>query len=100
MNPQKAINPQEFDPSIRPTDDFFKYVNSRWIAGNPIPANESRWGSFLILRFKVEEQIKKIFDELEHADEDKLEDTAKKVKKFYQSGMDVEKRNRLKDEPL
>ena len=31
---------------IRPQDDFFEFANGTWIKNNPVPASESRWGSF------------------------------------------------------
>ena len=53
-----------FDDEVRPVDDFFYYVNHKWIVANPIPADESRWGSFDILRVEVEEQLKKILNDI------------------------------------
>lgn len=52
------------DNSTRPQDDFFGFVNNRWIAKNPIPPSESRWGSFNILRNQAWEAMKTIYEEL------------------------------------
>jgi len=38
------IDPGELDPSVKPQDDFFRYVNGRWIEKNPIPPDRARWG--------------------------------------------------------
>jgi putative endopeptidase len=100
MSSIRPIDPAEFDSAIRPTDDFFGYVNNTWIAKNPIPANESRWGSFNVLRVQVEEQVKEIFGELAVAKDDALDDTAKKVRDFYKTGMDVERLNGMGDKSL
>ena len=35
---------KDMDPSVKPGTDFFQYACGRWIAENPIPASESRWG--------------------------------------------------------
>src|SRR3954467_7391688 len=35
-----------FDQSVKPGDDFFTYSNGMWLKKNPIPADQSRWGSF------------------------------------------------------
>ena len=32
--------------AVRPQDDFFEFANGSWIKNNPVPASESRWGSF------------------------------------------------------
>lgn len=84
----------------KPQDDFFTYVNGKWIEENPVPPEESRWGSFFALRVEVEKQLKDIFEKLGFADEANLDENAKKVRNFYATGMDVEKLTTLKDAPL
>jgi putative endopeptidase len=86
--------------TLQPTDDFFHFVNGRWIAENPIPPEESRWGSFNILRVDVEKQLKEIFEAIIASDDAGLDDNARKVRDFYRTGMDSEKLNTLKDAPL
>ncbi len=53
------------DNSYRPQDDFFAYANSRWLKANPIPANESRWGSFYVLRDQAWKALSDIYEELQ-----------------------------------
>ena len=48
--PAKFIHPANMDLSIKPGDDFFDYANGTWLKENGIPAKETRWGSFNILR--------------------------------------------------
>jgi putative endopeptidase len=63
----KAIDPSNIDASVKPCDDFFMYANGGWLKKNPIPASESRWGSFneldnknnLLLRDILEDASKK-----------------------------------------
>ena len=47
-----GIDPAELDQSVDPGDDFFAYVNGKWIAANPIPPEFSRYGAFNLLREK------------------------------------------------
>lgn len=35
-----------FDKSIKPQDDFFKYVNGGWIDKTSIPSDQGRWAAF------------------------------------------------------
>ena len=42
----ETIDLDYMDKSIRPQDDFFKFSNGTWTKNNPVPASESRWGSF------------------------------------------------------
>src|ERR1700724_3466130 len=47
--PMKYIDPKNMDKSVKPGDDFFEYADGNWVKNNPIPAKETRWGSFGIL---------------------------------------------------
>ncbi len=40
---KSGIDRSTFDTSVMPGDDFFEYVNGKWIKENPIPAEYSRW---------------------------------------------------------
>ena len=43
---RKFIDPANMNMSVRPQDDFYEYANGAWLKATPIPATESRWGSF------------------------------------------------------
>ena len=40
----------ELDTTINPCNDFNGFVNAKWVAKNPIPADRTRWGAFDQLR--------------------------------------------------
>src|SRR5512144_1255872 len=40
----------DLDPSQSACKDLSAYVNGKWLAANAIPADESGWGAFLVLR--------------------------------------------------
>jgi putative endopeptidase len=87
--------------SIDPRSDFFQYVNAQWIAENPIPADESQWGSFYTLRFDVEEQLHKLLDDVTAASKPfPAGSDEQKVADFYKSAMDLAGRDRLGVAPL
>ena len=52
-----GINLDARDTSVKPGDDFFRYVNGTWIAAMDIPADRSRYGSFDLLREKSEQRM-------------------------------------------
>ena len=90
----------DFDTTVHPGDDFYKYVNGGWMKNNPIPGDESRWGSF--------DEVNKMRYKLLH---DILEESAadtkaekgsnrQKVGDFYFTGMDSTKLNAEGIKPL
>ena len=50
-----GINLDYMDPNTKPNDDFFKYVNGKWLENTEIPDDRSRWGSFDELRQMTDE---------------------------------------------
>lgn len=84
----------------RPQDDFFTFVNGKWIEENPIPPEESRRGAFYDLRVTVEKQLKEIMDAISARDGAGLDENTRKVRDFYKTGMDVDRLNSLKDSPV
>ena len=48
--PSKLIDPANMDLTVKPGDDFYQYASGNWIKNNPVPAKETRWGSFNQLR--------------------------------------------------
>jgi len=47
-----GVDPAELDQAVDPGDDFFNFVNGKWIAANPIPPEFARYGAFNLLREK------------------------------------------------
>lgn len=95
VNAKIFINQADMDKSVKPGDDFYTYAGGAWIKQNPVPAKETRWGSFNQLRDFNVNAVKKV---LETAVADKNAapgSVTKRVADFYSSGMDsltIEKR--------
>jgi putative endopeptidase len=53
-----------FDTTLRPQDNFFGYVNNRWLESHPIPESETRWGTFNILRDEAWHAMRTIYEDL------------------------------------
>ncbi len=43
---RKLLDPANMDTTVNPGDNFFQYANGTWLKKNPVPASETRWGSF------------------------------------------------------
>src|SRR4051812_38478435 len=52
-----------FDKSVRPQDDFFRYVNGTWLKNTEIPSDATSWGSFNELREKSRDGLHTILEE-------------------------------------
>jgi predicted metalloendopeptidase len=84
------------DTSVRPQDDFFDYVNSKWLADNPIPDSETRWGSFSILHDEAQKNMRTIYEELQGQDREP-NSLEQQVRDFWKSGLDFDQQ---KDDAL
>ncbi|GAB2693346.1 M13 family metallopeptidase [Mucilaginibacter koreensis] len=86
--PRKYIDPANMDLAVKPGDNFFEYANGNWIKQNAIPAKETRWGSFNILR---DENTQKLLGLLNEASKTKglaKGSLKQRVGDLYASGMD------------
>ena len=86
--PKKYIDPANMDLSVKPGDDFYQYASGTWIKSNPVPAKETRWGSFNELREFNAQAVKGL---VEGASADKKAlagSVTKRVGDFYAAAMD------------
>ncbi|HEV2212129.1 MAG TPA: M13 family metallopeptidase N-terminal domain-containing protein, partial [Gammaproteobacteria bacterium] len=75
------------DKSVDPTQNFFAYANGGWQKANPIPADQSRWGTFNILLINNQKVLKDILEQDAKA-RTKHGSLAQKLGDFYATGMD------------
>ena len=95
-----GFDPREIDARVRPQDDFFRYVNARWMKANPVPAHESRWGTFIVLRYKTERQMRVLLHKVLAKKRAAKGSAEQMIRDFYLSGMDMKRRNTLGAAPL
>ena len=48
------------DRSVRPGDDWFRFVNGTWVKNTPIPADRSSYGAFAVLRDLSELRLREL----------------------------------------
>lgn len=94
-----GIQFENMDTSVRPGDDFFAYVNGKWIAETPIPADKSSYGIGSILNDEAQENVRLIIEESATGDFAKGSDE-QKVGDLYKSWMNMDARNAHGVEPL
>ena len=57
-----GIDTAGMDRSVRPQDDFFRFVNGSWADKTPIPADRSNYGTFAELRERAQEAVRGILE--------------------------------------
>jgi putative endopeptidase len=89
-----------FDKSVRPQDDFFRYVNGQWLKTTPIPADKASYGAFTQLFDLSQERLRAIIDETAAKPGKAHGSDEQKVGDFYASFMDEAKLEALGLKPL
>ena len=57
-----GFDPAELSDTVRPQDDYFAYVNQKWIDANPIPDEYSGYGVGRVVFERTEEQIRTLIE--------------------------------------
>ncbi|AWM13478.1 M13 family peptidase [Flavobacterium sediminis] len=95
-----GINTDYMDTSVSPADDFFRYVNGKWLDKTEIPADRTRWGSFDELRKNTDDDVMAILKEA-LADKSITPDSDQgKALSLYKSVLDTITRNKMGVAPL
>jgi predicted metalloendopeptidase len=88
-----------FDRSVRPQDDFFRFVNGAWLKRTEIPADASNWGAFSELRERSRDALHTILEEAAKSNAAPGTEQ-RKVGDLYASFMDTATVERLGITPL
>ncbi|MBC7556739.1 MAG: M13 family metallopeptidase [Chryseobacterium sp.] len=59
-----GLNLSNGNPTVRPQDDFYDYVNGGWMKTAKIPADKPSWGSFNELREKTDNSSLEILNKI------------------------------------
>jgi putative endopeptidase len=86
LQTKSVVVRSELDESIRPGNDFFEYVNRKWDAAHPIPADQSSWGVGYLLEERVNMDLRAIAEELQT--DGAASGDRQKIRDFYATAMD------------
>jgi len=86
--PKKLIDPANMDLTVKPGDNFYEYANGIWMKNNPVPAKETRWGSFNELRDFNINAVKSIVEDAAADKSAPAGSVKKRVGDFYAAAMD------------
>ncbi|WP_225307107.1 M13 family metallopeptidase [Adhaeribacter soli] len=88
------------DLSVKPGDDFYTYASGNWIKNNPVPAKETRWGSFNVLREFNIQAVRNILTESAKNTSAVPGSVEKRVGDFYAAAMDSAAIDKLGYKPI
>ena len=83
-----GINLSYMDTTVKPSDDFFRFVNGGWIAKNEIPGDLGAYGSFTELREENQSVLLEILRKASANENYKEGSDQRKAADFYSVGMD------------
>ncbi len=95
-----GFDTRDIDTKVRPQDDFFHHASGNWMKRNPIPKNESRWGSFTMLRHATDKQLQILLKKVLGTKRAKTGSAEQMIRDLYRSGMDMKHRRELGLAPL
>ena len=89
---EEGLNISYMDPSVRPQDDFYNYVNGGWMKTAVIPSDKPSWGSFNALREDVDVASLDILNKVLSEKFDSNSE-GEKIQALYGTFIDWNKRN-------
>jgi putative endopeptidase len=81
-----SMQAADLDTNIAACEDFNAFVNSKWLDANPVPADRSTWGPFVVLSERSLEIQQKLVENL--AAQTNASGTAKLIGDVWATGMD------------
>ena len=98
--PQKSfVDVNGIDSSIKPGDNFFRYVNGRWYDTAKIADDQTGVGSYMFLNIPQKQLLQNILDSVAQT-QNAPGSIDQKVGDFYASGMDTTTINQRGYEPI
>jgi putative endopeptidase len=94
-----GFSTSNMDMTANPCLDFYQYACGTWMANNPIPPDQSRWGTFDALADRNRAVLHGILEKAS-VDDPKRSAVEQKIGDFYASCMDESAINQLGTKPL
>jgi putative endopeptidase len=95
-----GITLANIDSSFTPGKNFFQFANGSWIKTNPIPNDQTRWGTFYILAENNRKHLHEIAEEMSTKTDLKKGSPEQLVGDFYHSAMDTTTIEKLGATPI
>ncbi len=94
-----VFNAADTDPTVSPSDDFYRFTNGGWLDANPVPDEYPSWGAFQELNSRNEDVLHEILTSV--AGNDAPAAIAERlVGAHFAAGMNTERIERLGLDPI
>jgi putative endopeptidase len=98
--PKSGIDTQYFDSSVRPQDDFYQYVNGKWLATVEIPPDRPAYGTASKLLDDSQRQLREIIEAAARNSDAAPNSDEGRIAALYNSFLDEPRIERLGLKPL
>lgn len=96
---KKVVEINGIDSSLKPGDNFFRYVNGKWYDTAQIPASQAGVGTYMFMNYPQRIRLQNILDSVSHAT-NTAGSIEQKIGDFYASGMDTTTVNKRGYDPV
>ena len=96
----KALELSYMDTAVSPADDFYNYVNGKWMKQTVIPNDRSRWGSFDELGKRADSMSLAVLEESIKSNKYAAKTDQGKAVMLFDSVLDIENRNKQGITPI
>jgi len=98
--PVPRFSTNYMDLSVDPGKDFYHYADGTWLKNNPVPADKSRWASFMELSERNWYLIHQILEDAAADTKSAAKSPRREVGDFFASAMNTNRIEKLKFEPI
>ncbi|HEX5581823.1 MAG TPA: M13 family metallopeptidase N-terminal domain-containing protein, partial [Gemmatimonadaceae bacterium] len=95
-----GVTLSHFDRSVRPQDDFYRYVNGTWLKTTKLPADKASYGAFTVLRDLSDERLRTIIEAAAAQSSAPAGSDARKIGDYYRAYMDTARIEQLGIAPV
>jgi len=85
-----GIDQSNIDKSVRPQDNFYRYVNGAWLKEAEIPGDKTGIGSFFDLRDQADKDVKALIEKVSNTEGLATGTDEQRVADLFRSFMDTE----------
>jgi putative endopeptidase len=96
----QALHLEYMDSSVNPADDFYNFVNGRWMKSATIPADKGRWGAFEQLDSRTDSMTLAVLEDALSSKKYAAGTDQGKAVSLFATAMDTVSRNKQGTSPL